>query len=167
MSSKLAGQLPLLMVHRKVAALPAVIPVIVVVGLPALVIVAVPDCTVHSPVPTAGVLAAIVKVLVLHWSIFTPASAVVGVALLVKVTSSKLGVHTPFEIVHLNVTLNPAVRPVTVLTSLDGVVITAPFAAPMMVHKPEPTAATFPDKVNAPLLHCSWSAPAAATVGVA
>jgi hypothetical protein len=155
------------MVHRKVAALPAVIPVIVVVGLPALVIVAVPDWTVHSPVPTTGVFAAIVKVLVLHWSMSTPASAVVGVALLVSTTSSKLGVHTPFEIVHLNVTLKPAVRPVTVLTSLPGVVITAPFAAPMMLHNPEPTAATFPASVKFPLLHCSWSAPAAATVGVA
>ena len=69
-------------------------------------------------------------------------------------------------IVHLSVTLNPAVRPVTVLTSLAGVVITAPFAAPMIVHKPELIVAGLPANVKFPELHCSWSAPAAEVVGV-
>ena len=89
-----------------------------------------------------------------------------GVALLVRMTSSKLGVHTPFEIVHLSVTLNPAVSPVTVLTSLVGVVMAAPLAAPMIVHNPELIVAVFPAKVKFPELHCSWSPPAAETVGV-
>jgi hypothetical protein len=97
----------------------------------------------------------------------TPASATVGVAVLVRTTSSVLGVHTPFEIVHLNVTLKPAVRPVTVLTFDVGVVIVAPFAAPMIVQSPELIVGALPAKVKLPLLHCSWSAPAAAIVGVA
>ena len=59
MSSKLSGQLPLLIVQRTVALLPAAMPVIVVVGLPALVTVAVPLSTLQVPTPTAGVFAAI------------------------------------------------------------------------------------------------------------
>ena len=97
---------------------------------------------------------------------FTPASATVGLALLVNTTSLKLGVQTPLLIVQRNVTLLPAVNPVTPLVLDVGVVITAPFAAPTIVHKPELIAATFPAKVNAPLLHCSWAAPAIETVGV-
>ena len=65
-SSKVVTQLPLLIVHLKVALVPAVIPVIVVVGLVLLVIVAVPNCTVHKPVPTVAMLPAIVNVLVAH-----------------------------------------------------------------------------------------------------
>ena len=83
---------------------------------------------------------------------------------MVSTTSSKL-VHDPFVIVHLNVTLLPAVRPVTVLTSEDGVVMVAPFAAPMMLQVPVPVTAVFPAKVKFGVLHCSWSAPALATVG--
>ena len=56
----------MLIVHLKVALVPAAMPVMVVNGLVVLVIVAVPDCTVHKPVPTIAVLAAIAKVLVLH-----------------------------------------------------------------------------------------------------
>ena len=56
----------MLIVHLKVALVPAAIPVIVVVGLVLLVIVAAPACTVHNPVPVTGVLAAIVNVAVLH-----------------------------------------------------------------------------------------------------
>ena len=65
-SSKLATQLPLLIVQRSVALVPAAIPVIVVNGLVALVMVAVPSCTLHSPLPIAAVFAAIVNVDVLH-----------------------------------------------------------------------------------------------------
>ena len=56
----------MLMVHLNVALAPTVSPVIVVVGLLAVVIVAVPDTTVHVPVPVVGVLAAIVAVVTLH-----------------------------------------------------------------------------------------------------
>jgi len=158
-----AAQLPLLIVHRKVAALPAVIPVIVVVGLVLLVIVAVPLWTLQAPVPTTAVFAAIGNVLVLHWFRLTPASATVGLALFVNTTSSVLGVHTPLLIVQRNVTLFPAVNPLTALLFAEGVVMLAPFAAPTIVHAPLPAAGMFPASVKFPLLHCSWSAPAADT----
>ena len=62
------AQVPLLMVHLTTvpAPTPAVTPVIVVVGLLALVIEPGPDWIVQVPVPTTAVLAAIVKVLVEH-----------------------------------------------------------------------------------------------------
>ena len=68
MSSKVAGQLPLLIVHRTTVPdpVPAVTPVMVVVGLLAFVIAPGPDWIVHVPTPTAAVFAAIVNVLVLH-----------------------------------------------------------------------------------------------------
>ena len=53
-------------VHFIVAVVPAVTPVIVVVGEPGVVIVAVPLTSVHTPVPTDGALCVIVKVDVLH-----------------------------------------------------------------------------------------------------
>jgi hypothetical protein len=157
---------PLLIVQRSVALLPAAIPVTVVVGDAVLVIVAVPDCKVHSPVPGPAAFAAIVKVEVLHCSSAGPASATGGVALLVSTTSSLL-VHDPFVIVHLNVTLLPAVSPVTPLVSEEAVVTEAPFAAPTMLQDPVPVTAAFAAKVKLPLLHCSWSAPASAVVGSA
>ena len=97
---------------------------------------------------------------------FTPASATVGLALFVKVTSEVLGAQTPFVIVHLSVTLNPALRPVTVVTGSKSSVIDAPFAAPTNVHWPDPLAGLFPAKVKLPLLHCSWLGPATDVVGV-
>ena len=54
---------------------------------------------------------------------------------MVSVTSSKL-VQAPLVTVHLKVTLNPAVRPVTVLVSDVGVVMVAPFGTPTKVHSP-------------------------------
>ena len=59
------AQLPLLTVHRRVALVPAATPVIVVVAAAALVIVAVPAKTLQAPVPTAGMVAFIAKVLLL------------------------------------------------------------------------------------------------------
>src|SRR5258707_1237852 len=158
-SSKVAAQLPLLIVHLKVAALPAVIPVMVVVGLVLFVIVAVPLWTLQAPVPTTAVFAAIGNVLVLHWFRLTPASATVGLALFVNTTSSVLGVHTPLLIVQRNVTLLPAVSPVTVLVFEPAAVMLAPFAAPTIVQAPLPAAGMFPASVKFPPLHCSCSAP--------
>ena len=68
-SSKLAAQLPLVIVHLTTVGVlpsPAVTPVIVVVGELALVIAPGPEMIDHAPVPTAAVLAAIAKVDVLH-----------------------------------------------------------------------------------------------------
>src|ERR671922_10194 len=95
-----------------------------------------------------------------------PASATVGVALLVKVTSEVLAAHTPLDIVHLSVTLKPALRPVTVVLFKSALVIVAPFAAPTILHWPVPLAGTFPANVKLPLLHCSWLGPATDAVGV-
>ena len=73
---------------------------------------------------------------------------------MVSAISSKL-THEPLVIVHLKVTLLPAVRPVTVLAGDDGVVIVAPFAAPWILHNPVPVTAAFAAKVKLPVLHCS------------
>ncbi len=58
----------MLIVHLKVALAPTVKPVIVVVGLLAVVMVAVPLVTVQAPVPVVGVLAAMVALVTLHRS---------------------------------------------------------------------------------------------------
>src|SRR5688500_3164808 len=157
---------PLLIVHLSVTLLPAARPVTVVVGEAVLVMVAAPASIVHTPVPGAAALAASVKVDVLQsvWS--APAAATGGVWLLVSTTSSKL-VQAPLVTVHLNVTLFPAIRPVTVLVGDVSVVILAPLAAPVIVHKPvavtgEGASAA---KVKFGVLHSSWSAPALAATG--
>jgi hypothetical protein len=69
-----AQEAPLVMVQRSTALLPEGTPVIVVVAEVALVITAAPVTTVHKPAPTVGAVAAMVKVLVLHWLIFGPAT---------------------------------------------------------------------------------------------
>ena len=126
-SSKVVGHVPFPTVHRNVALVPDAIPVIVVVAEVAFVIVAAPAKTVHVPLPTAGTVAFIVNVLVLHWVMLAkPASAVLAVAWLVSTTSSWVLAQTPLLIVHLNVTLFPAVKPVIVLTFELGVVIVIP-----------------------------------------
>ena len=61
-----AVQVPLLMVHVKVALVPAVIPVTPDVADAGAVIVAVPLVTVHNPVPVLGVFPAKVKEDVAH-----------------------------------------------------------------------------------------------------
>ena len=65
-SSVATGHVPLTTVQRNVAVLPAAKPVTVVVRLDGVVIVAVPETSVHVPVPTEGAVAAMVKVEVLH-----------------------------------------------------------------------------------------------------
>jgi hypothetical protein len=84
---------------------------------------------VHCPVPVTGVLPASVNVPSLHFSWSGPAVAVVGSALFVSATSSKLE-HEPFVIVQRNVTLDPAASPVTVVVGELMFVMTAPFAGP-------------------------------------
>ena len=54
------------MVHLKVALAPIVNPVTVLVGDVGVVIVAVPDTTLHKPVPDVAVFAASVVVVTLH-----------------------------------------------------------------------------------------------------
>ena len=57
---------PLDIVHLKVAVPPTTKPVNPLVGEEAVVMVAVPDTTVHAPVPVLGVLPAKVAVVTLH-----------------------------------------------------------------------------------------------------
>ena len=73
---------------------------------------------------------------------------------MLRTISSKL-THEPLVIVHLNVTLLPEVSPVTVLAGDVGVVIVAPFAAPITLHNPAPVAGALPVKVKFPVLHSS------------
>src|SRR5437868_3104148 len=73
-SSKLAVHVPLLIVHRKVAVVPATRPVTPVVALLLLLITTAGPLTwLHEPTPTVALLALIVKPLVLHWKISVPA----------------------------------------------------------------------------------------------
>ena len=59
-------QLPLVMVHCKVALVPAAIPVTVLLNNVGAVIVATPAVTVHKPVPGAGSFPASVNTPLLH-----------------------------------------------------------------------------------------------------
>jgi hypothetical protein len=77
-SSVLDVQVPLLIVHRRVAVLPAGTPVIPELGAEGDVIVAVPETTDHEPLPTVGVFAAIVKLPLLQFAWSLPALDVVG-----------------------------------------------------------------------------------------
>jgi hypothetical protein len=165
MSSVLFAHMPLLTVHRIVADVPGAIPVMVVLASVELVTVAVPPITLHAPVPATGTVAFMVKVLALHCSISAaPASAVLGSALFVKITSSLLSGQVPFVMVHRNVALVPTGTPVTPLLSDPGVVTVA---VPLTtVHAPLPATAAFAARVKAGLLHWGISPPALAVVGV-
>lgn len=68
----------LVVVQRKVTELPTTIPVTVDVAEVGVVIVAVPDTTVHVPVPIAGALPARVIFVTLQRLVSAPAFAVVG-----------------------------------------------------------------------------------------
>ena len=141
----------LLMVHTRVALVPTVMPVTALVGELGVLIVAVPDINVHKPVPTAGVFAAKVLLVTLHRPWSAPALAVVGRADTFMVTSSLVLPQPPLLIVHLKVTLAPAVKPVTVVVADVGVVIVA--VPDTTVHSPVPTVAVFPDNVVLVTLH--------------
>ena len=99
-SSGLDAHDPFDTVHRSVALVPTATPVTVVLNDEALVIVAPPAIRLHDHVPIAGAVAFSVKVPELHCSISGPAFAALGVWSKRIVTSSLLGEHTPFVIVH-------------------------------------------------------------------
>ncbi len=79
-SSVDAVQVPLLMLQRSVALLPAGIPVTVDVRDDGVVIVAVPETKLHAPVPIVGALPDNVKVPLLQFDWSLPAFEVVGKA---------------------------------------------------------------------------------------
>ena len=71
----------------------------------------------------------------------------------------------PFDIVHLNVALLPAVMPVTAEVADVGVVTVA---VPLItLHVPVPVVGVLPARVKLALLHWLMSVPAFAVVGVA
>jgi hypothetical protein len=151
-SSKVFPQLPLVIVQRTVALVPGAIPVTVVFATTGLVIVALPDCKLQTPVPDVGTFPAIVNMELLHCSIFIPASAVVGAAVLLITTSSKVDPQTtPLLIVQRNVAVVPAGTPVTVVVALAGVVIVP--VPDCNVHNPVPGAAAFAAIVKFAVLH--------------
>jgi len=131
------------MVHSSTT-VPAPRPVIVDVGEAGVVMVAVPETRVHNPVPTVGVLPARVTVELVQavWS--APALAVVGLSLLVIITSSKEGVHEPLLMVQRSV-LAPTPIAVTPDVGEAGVVIVA--VPDITVHAPVPTVGVFPARV--------------------
>ena len=142
---------PLLIVQRKVALVPAVIPVTVLVGEDGVVMLAVPDITVHDPEPTVGVLPAKVKLPLLHWLIAVPATETVGCWLLVKVMSSWVLGQATLLIVHRSVALEPAAMPVTVVVGELTLVIEAEPETRLQV--PVPGEAAFADNIKVPVLH--------------
>ena len=129
-----------------------------------MVIVAVPLTTLQSPVPVTGILPVNVKLLLLHWFCAAPATAVVGVALLVKMISSCVGAHTPLLVVQRSVAVLPAVMPVMVVVAEFILVIVA---VPLTtVQVPVPIAAGVAAIVNVLVLHCVMlGRPASAGVG--
>lgn len=128
-------QLPLLIVHCRVALVPAATPVTVVLYNVGAVIVAPPLTTVHNPVPGEGLFPAKVKMLLLQLLWGPPAFAAGAGNLFVKTTLDEELGQVPLLIVHVSVALVPAATPVTVDPGDVGVVMVAvPLAT---VHKPE------------------------------
>ena len=84
-----------------------------------------------------------------------------------RLTSLVEAAQTPLTIDQRTVIFCPAVKPVTVVVGLLGVVIVAPFVAPIIDQVPVPTEGVLPAKVNVPLPHCTCPAPAMAVVGEA
>jgi hypothetical protein len=162
-TSSVDVQEPLVMVQRKVAGVPAVTPVTPEVADEGVVIVAVPLTTLQAPVPVVGVLPASVKEVLLQFTRSEPAAATVAASSFVNTTSS-VDVQVPLVIVQRRVTVLPAVTPVTVVVAEEEVVIVA---EPLtMLQAPVPVEGTLAAIVKVLLLHCVWSAPAAAVVGV-
>jgi hypothetical protein len=154
-------------VQRSVALVPTGTPVTVVLKEFTLVTVAVPDTTLHTPVPVAGLVAFSVKVPLLHWAMSAPATAALGAASLRIVMSSLVGVHTPLLIVQRRTTSpDPAATPVMVVVAeLTLVIVAVPLTT---LHVPVvPATAAFAAIVKVALLHWIMSAPARAAFGAA
>ena len=141
--------------QRKVTEAPAFKPDIEVFGLEGEIIFAplAAPTKLQKPVPTEGVLAAIVNEPLLHCVWANPALANVGGALFVKTTSLVVAGQTPFVIVQRNVTEVPTVKPETDAVGLLIRAIEAPFVAPTIDQVPVPTEGALPAIVNEPVLH--------------
>lgn len=139
------GQTPFEIVQRKVDEAPMVSDVTPDVGEAGVVTEAVPATTDHKAVPTTGAFPASVAVVVLHSVWLGPASATVGEAFTVIVTSSVEGAQEPLEIVQRSTEEAPIVSPVTPEVANAGVVTTA--VPDTTDHTPVPEAGTLPARV--------------------
>ena len=101
------------------------------------VMVTVPETTVHTPAPTVAVFAANVAVVVLQSVLSFPAAAVLGGKLKFTTTSSVEAAHAPFEIVQRKEYEFPATIPVTEVVAEVVLVIVA--APETRLHTPVPT----------------------------
>lgn len=120
-----------------------------------------PEISVHEPVPTAGVLAAII-VLVPQTEIFGPAFATVGTASCCILTVDEEGGQEPLVITHSK-TLFPIDKLVT--CELGDVGVTT-FPEPTKTFQtPEPGEGLFPASV-AVFAQTVWFGPAAEIVGI-
>ena len=154
-------QVPLVVVQRSVALVPAGIPVTLEVRRPGVVIVAVPLTRVHVPVPVVTALPASVNVPLLHCAWSGPAAAVVGNASFVSTTSS-VDEQVPLVTVHRSVALVPTGTPDTPDVDELGL---AMIAVPLnTLQDPVPVVGLFAASVNVPVLHFSWAMPASAVV---
>src|SRR5690349_7621555 len=128
-------------------------PVIVVVGEEGVVMLppAGPLIFVQRPVPTTGVLPAMVAVapvVQIVWS--GPALATVGPAFTMMETWSLLAVQGALVIVHWNTYVPTLVMAVMVVVGDEGVVIVPPAGPLTFVQMPVPTAGVFPAMVALP-----------------
>ena len=136
-SSETLPHAPPGMVQRNTL-LPTESPVTLLFGKAAFKSVPVPETTLQDP-PVAAVAAKVVELLQMFWSI--PAFGVIGFASTLMLTSSKDGVQTPLEIVHLN-TLVPVDKPET--EELARFALAKVPAPEIIVHTPFPIAGTLP-----------------------
>ena len=145
-SSEEGLQDPLDIVHRNVAEEPTNNPVTSEVGEAGVVMLAVPDTTVQTPVPTEAVFPAKVVVVRLHNTWSELASATSGNSFTLTTISSSEAVHVPLETVHLKVVAGPPItNPVIPEEGEAGVVMVA--VPDINVHRPVPTKGVFPDNV--------------------
>lgn len=156
---------PLVMVHSKIAELPAASPVTVVMDEHGMVILIGGLITDQQPVPGAGSFAFKLNVPLLQFERSCPAFAGFEVISLVKTTRSNDGAHVLLVIVHCRVAEVPAGIPVTVVLNNPVLLI---LAVPLTNdHIPVPDVGLFAARVNVLLLHCDWSDPALEVVGKA
>lgn len=150
-------------VHCTVYEPPATSPVNVEVGEFGLVTVAVPEVTVHVPVPTVGAVAERLAAVVPHTIWSTPAFAVEGALVIVTNIVSRTVAQGELAFEARMKRMTPAVMSAAlgVYTALRVVLFGAKVPVPLLVHIPPVTFVTLPAKVICALLaQTVWLTPA-------